>query len=210
MSTNDPFAPIPLFAVPIFPTQISGFDEHRDALLAHILDHKARYAGSQRSNRNAWHSGEEFVHKPNEHVAWVLKRALKFAHLALAKYYNNWATMDISLAGAWANVVGPGGWNAPHHHFPLHWSGVFYVSVGSMAHNPPGDPSGHIEFLNPTPWMGPMGQGGNFVISPKDGMAVLFPSSLYHFVHPHSSEEERVSIAYNLSLHPKNRQPLGV
>jgi len=209
MSQPDPFSPIQLFSSPIFPTQISGFEEHQAGLVAHILDHKSRQRGVMRSNRNAWHSGEEFALEPNEHVAWVLKRVLKFAHLALGKYYHGWQGLELSLGGAWANVLGPNGWNAPHHHFPLHWSGVFYVQVGGMAHNPPGDPSGHIEFLNPTPWMSPMGQGGNFVIAPKDGMTVLFPSSLYHFVHPHTSDEERISIAYNLALHPKGRKPFG-
>ncbi len=205
MSTPDPFAPISLFPLPIFPTVLAGFEPRQATMLQEILELRANYPGVKRSNRNAWHSGEEFLNHPSEHIAWMLQKAVKFGTMALAKYYDNWATTELGLAGAWANVLGNGGWNAPHHHFPLHWSGVFYVSVGSMANNPPGDPSGHIEFLNPTPWLSPMGQGGNFVYPPKPGLNILFPSSLYHFVHPHFTDELRVSVAYNLVITPKRR-----
>ena len=203
MSTPDPLAPVPLFACPIFPTVLAGFEPRAAPLLREILKLRASYPGVMRSNRNAWHSGEEFLKHPSEPVAWVLQRVVKFATLALAPYYDQWKHSELALAGAWANVLEEGGWNAPHHNFPLQGSGVFYVSVGSIAGNPPGDPSGHIEFLNPTPWLSPMGQGGNFVVPPKPGLTVLFPSSVYHFVHPYKGVEPRVSVAYNLLIRPR-------
>lgn len=203
MSTPDPFAPQLLFPMPIYHTVLAGFEVHQAPLLAEILDLQRRYPGVTRSNRNAWHSGEEFLRHRSEHVAWVLARAVKFAQGALASTYGGWRTHELKLAGAWANVLGPGGWNAPHHHFPLPWSGVFYVSTPGIAENPPGDPSGHIEFLNPTPWLSPMGQGGNAAYRPKPGLTFLFPSSLYHYVHPHAAAEPRVSIAYNLTVVPR-------
>jgi hypothetical protein len=67
------------------------------------------------------------------------------------------------------------------------------------------DMSGMIEFLNPTPWQSAIGRGGNFFYAPKDGLALLFPASLLHFVHPHASAIPRVSIAFNLNIVPRPR-----
>jgi uncharacterized protein (TIGR02466 family) len=172
-------------------------------LVREILDLKQRYPGVTRSNRNAWHSGNEFLEHKNEHVAWLLGKVIKFAQHAVGRYYQNWATSELRLVSAWANVLEKGGWNAPHHHFPCHWSGVFYVSVGATGTGLD-DPSGLIEFLNPTPWLSAINQSGNFVCVPKDGLMFLFPSSIYHFVHPNFTSNQRISIAFNLEVHPKS------
>jgi len=182
---------------------VAGFEEHREALLGDILELRSRHTGIVRSNRLAWHSGEEFLHHRSEHVAWLLGKLIKFSRHVLGRYYQQWATQELVLASCWANVLESGGWNAPHHHHPCHWSGVFYVSVGSVS-TTPGDPSGMIEFLNPTPWLSSIGQGGNFVYGPKNGLMLLFPAPLYHYVHPHHGDSVRVSIAYNFNVQPKS------
>lgn len=202
MDPATPFSPTPLFAFPLFSTGFAGFEERREPLLNEILALRAAYPGVVRSNRNAWHSGEEFHRHRSEHVAWVLQKVLKFARIALAPYHDSWSRTELQLASGWANVLEPGGWNAPHHHLPCAWSGVFYVSVGQLGARP-GDPSGMIEFLNPNPWQSQFGQGGHRAFAPKDGTLFLFPSSLVHFVHPHATEEVRVSIAYNFNVVPK-------
>ncbi|MDP2316258.1 MAG: TIGR02466 family protein [Pseudomonadota bacterium] len=204
MSAPDPLAPIPLFSFPLFSSVIAGFEEHRAPLLAEILDLKRQYPGVVRSNRNAWHSGDEFLAHKSEHVAWLLQKVTRFGRFALARYHDNWASSELQLGGCWANVLEPGGWNAPHHHVPCHWSGVFYVSVGTLG-TKPGDPGGMIEFLNPTPLLSAVGQGGSHAYAPKDGLMLVFPSSIYHFVHPHAGDEIRVSVAYNFNVVPKPR-----
>lgn len=204
-SPLDPLAPMPLFAFPLFTSVIAGFEQHREPLVSQILELRSRHPGIVRSNRNAWHSGDELAAHPNEHLAWLLQKVTKFGRLALARYHDNWASNELQLGACWANVLEPGGWNAPHHHFPCHWSGVFYVSVGQLGarHAGPGDPSGMIEFLNPTPWQSVLGQGGNVVYGPKDGLMLLFPASIYHFVHPHHTNDLRISIAYNFNVVPR-------
>jgi uncharacterized protein (TIGR02466 family) len=201
---SDPFTPTPLFAFPLFSSVVAGFDAHREPLLAEILALQSREPGIRRSNRNAWHSGDAIQSIHSEHVAWVLDKVLTFGRLALGKYYQDWANAELKMGSYWANVLGPGGFNAPHHHFPQHWSGVFYVSVASVSGTTE-DMSGMIEFLNPTPWLSAIGRGGNYFYAPKDGLALLFPASLLHFVHPHASEIPRVSIAFNFNVVPRPR-----
>ncbi len=202
MPPSDPFPPTPLFPFPLFSSVIAGFEEHRQPLLDGILELRRQHPGITRSNRNAWHSGDEFLHNRDPDVAWLLQKILKFARYTLGRYNDGWSGADLVLASAWANVLGPAGWNAPHHHFPCHWSGVYYVSVGQGG-SQRDDPASMIEFLNPTPGLAAIGQSGNFLHAPKDGLILLFPASLYHFVHPHATDDLRVSIAFNLNVSPK-------
>jgi uncharacterized protein (TIGR02466 family) len=199
---SDAFTPMSLFAYPLYAGVISGHERHNPPLLAHILDLASRHPGRTRSNRNAWHSGDEFANSRDEHIAWVLQQIMEYATRALANSYQDWATADLRLVQYWANVLGPGGWNAPHHHFPTHWSGVYYVSVGPTG-NGKDDFSGMIEFLNPSPVHSLLGRAGNFAYAPREGLTLLFPASIVHFVHPHTNDKPRVSIAYNLTVVPK-------
>lgn len=180
---------------------VGGWEQHRAPLVAEILAHRDRDPGIARSNRDAWHSGEAFQRQPSEHVLWVLQHVHRFALGALGRYYDQWARHEPKLGAYWANVLPPGGWNAPHHHFPQHWSGTYYVSVGRVG-GTPGDPSGMIEFLNPSPVQAAW-HAGNFAVAPKDGMLVLFPSAIVHLVHAHANPEPRISLAYNLNIAAK-------
>ncbi len=200
--SSDPFTPLNLFAFPLFSSLIGEADKHKDALVTEILDLQGRYPGAKRSNRNAWHSADEFLASKNPHIGWVLNNATTFAKRSLARYYQDWATQEIRLGHYWANVLGRDGWNTPHHHFPTHWSGCYYVSVGQVGTSAE-DMSGMIEFLNPTPWQAAWNRSGNFAIAPKDGLMLLFPASLLHFVYPHNSDDLRISMAYNFTVYPK-------
>jgi uncharacterized protein (TIGR02466 family) len=201
MGNADPFEPIPLFAFPLFSTMVPGFPQQNPALLAEILDHRAQHAGAKRSNRNAWHSGEEFLQLRSASIGWLLQNVTRFARQALAPYYDDWAHKELRLGSYWANVVGPGGFNAPHHHVPQSWSGVYYVSAAGVVPDAE-DMAGWIEFINPNPTQSQWGSG-NFGYAPRTGMLLLFESSLTHYVHPHHSDELRVSVAYNLNVFPK-------
>jgi uncharacterized protein (TIGR02466 family) len=201
---SDAFTPIPLFAFPLFVTIVGGAQQHKDALVKEILDLERKHPGIRRSNRNAWHSGEEFLASRSEGVAFVLQNATNYARQALGRYYQGWATSELKMGSYWANVLRAGGFNAPHHHHPTHWSGAYYVQVPQVG-NGQDDLSGMIEFLNPTPWNTLGGTAGNFGYGPKEGMVMLFPASLVHYVHPHASEQPRISIAFNFSVVPKPR-----
>jgi hypothetical protein len=82
----------------------------------------------------------------------------------------------------WFNVNTPGeytGWHA-HHRWPR--VAVLYVSV----------PAGVIEFR----------QGGAYwTESPQAGDLLVFPGSLEHRVLPNTSEQVRISIAFNFKRH---------
>jgi hypothetical protein len=106
------------------------------------------------------------------------------------------ATLD-----GWINVNGPGDYNMPHYHPGNTWSGVYYIRTGSDVPNRP--TSGRIEFIDPRTRCDALGpkdglrHSGSIWISPVDGMLLIFPSYLEHYVHPYQGSGERITLAFN-------------
>jgi uncharacterized protein (TIGR02466 family) len=94
--------------------------------------------------------------------------------------------------GSWANVLRKGDYNKIHNHPGALWSGCYYVSVGQPEPEPAFN--GWIEFQDPRP--GNI-HGGKERIEPAEGMLLLFPGWLNHYVNPFSGSGERISIAFN-------------
>lgn len=103
----------------------------------------------------------------------------------------------------WLNINPLGGFNRPHiHPQPSFFSGCFYVKV-------PKD-SGNIVFMNTTNALDyhicdmykeyNRYNSARYTYVPKSGSLILFPSWITHFVEPNLSNEERVSIPFNIKL----------
>ena len=77
-------------------------------------------------------------------------------------------------------------------------SGVFYLNV-------PGD-SGDIVFRDPRPGANHAPRrlfkddGDSEFFTPSEGLIILFPSYLEHFVLPNRSDGDRISMSFNLTL----------
>jgi uncharacterized protein (TIGR02466 family) len=90
-----------------------------------------------------------------------------------------------------------------HNHPLYHWSAVFYVDMGEP--DPANPLSGLIEFQDPR---GPANMSGllgapfgsNYQVKPEAGEIILFPSWLYHWVHPYTGGGTRISTAWNIRM----------
>lgn len=101
----------------------------------------------------------------------------------------------------WANINGYKDTNAWHTHPKSVISGVFYVDANEK--------SGNLKFFNPyineisREWadhiknFNPMNDVDTEIM-PRSGLLILFPSFLPHSVNPNLSEEERISISFNI------------
>jgi uncharacterized protein (TIGR02466 family) len=97
---------------------------------------------------------------------------------------------------SWINMHDRGGFNFLHMHEGSLLSGSFYVRV------PPG--SGQFVFRDPRPGVilgsvkGGVPNGhADIHLTPSDGLLVLFPCWMEHYVEPHDSDEPRITIAFN-------------
>ena len=107
----------------------------------------------------------------------------------------------LDITNCWANVNLRGHSNRDHVHPNNYLSGVYYVTV------PEG--SGRILFRDPRAqamiFVPAVKQRSPFnsdehAITPEEGDLILFHSWLPHMVEPNQSDQERISIAFNVTL----------
>jgi uncharacterized protein (TIGR02466 family) len=196
-----------LFGTPVLSRVWPLAGDHNGALLRQIRAKRNAHAGVQISNRGGWQSADDLLHWGAESIAplgeWFRSCIFDIYATHHADAFQRYLT---SLGGklevdmnAWANINGRGDWNAAHNHRASHWSGVYYVQT-------PRD-CGKLALLDPRPSVNMMDTGNDMLdlfapvpatIQAVEGLTVIFPSWLQHYVAPHESDEERVSIAFNL------------
>lgn len=109
----------------------------------------------------------------------------------------------------WINVNGKNDYNVQHNHIGGFISGVLYVKTPENC--------GNIFFVDPLTSVRSAYEY-NFHVSgrlplnnvfskswcyePKEGLLILFPSWLEHYVEPNKSDEDRISIAFNIGVKP--------
>jgi uncharacterized protein (TIGR02466 family) len=185
------------FSVPVYTGMLPEFEELRAGLVDLALSLRARTAGVSISNRGGWHS-ETNLHLLDDDRARTLARGLiDFSETALRDSYAG-RPVRARITESWINVAGKGAWHSPHDHFPAHWSGVLYVSARHVLAAAEDDRAGRIELLNPIPLARAFGLPSGVAYEPKDGLIILFPGPIQHLVHPNPSDEERISVAFNL------------
>ena len=197
------------FAIPIYSLHLDGdvAASERDALLARLRVLRDTTPGKIVTNRSAWHSENDLHRDPDPAVKKFMQHANAFVHGALASTYDNWSDADPTIVEAWAVLGGRGASHLPHAHAPALWSGVFYVSAESCLARDGSDPrGGKIEFANPVAGAASFGARTSITCEPKDGLFLLFPAMLLHWVNPNPSDAERVVISFNVMIEPRREK----
>lgn len=194
-----PTAPAPVLeSYDLFPTRI--WQSHLTPLAAHfdrwvgavLAMRAANPAPAGRTNRQGWNSEDmEVLEQPDF-------AALKFAVYSACSA----ALVEMGKGGAefflqsWINMHDRGGFNFLHMHEGSLLSGSFYLQV------PFG--SGQFVFRDPRPGVilssvkGGVPNGhADIHLTPSDGLLVLFPCWMEHYVEPHDSDEPRITVAFN-------------
>ncbi len=98
----------------------------------------------------------------------------------------------------WGTLLAGGGHQAPHIH-PFGWmSGVYYARLPDVA-DPSAEPeAGWIEFGRPGADFLCRAEPLTRLVSPYEGMIVMFPSYFYHRTVPFSDNTLRVSVAFDV------------
>lgn len=170
------------------------------ALVDQALKLREADSGIEKSNQGGWHStGNVFAGSDAALSALASKIRSAIRYLCHVSEPASTAEWSASLFG-WFNVNEHGDYAEPHHHSGNTWSGVYYVQTGSEVPTRP--TSGRIEFLDPRVRcdVGPkhgFSHTGTMAVTPKDGLMLLFPSYLEHFVHPYYGEGQRITLAFN-------------
>jgi uncharacterized protein (TIGR02466 family) len=181
----------------LFPTRI--WQARLDALQPRFAEWTSAALGLRavspepagRTNRSGWNSKEMDVLE--RHVWAALRQAV---HAACATALAEMGRHEAFHLQSWINLHDRGGFNFLHMHEGSLLSGSFYLKV------PAG--SGALVFRDPRPGVlhgiikGSVPNGHADVhLRPSDGLLVLFPCWMEHYVEPHDSDEPRVCIAFN-------------
>lgn len=191
--------------IPAFPTLIGKWLVPDAEVMNHelqtlILAEERKYPSLGRSNIGGWHSQTDFLSHADPAVAsldtwitWSVKQMVQ-ATAGPGAFDGR-----ISLS-AWATVCRAGAYHAPHSHPDSAWSGVYYVDAG--ASTPDRSLSGVLEFLDPRAGVEAVTAPGDpygepVRVRPEAGLIVIFPSWLYHWVHPYMGQTPRIAVSFN-------------
>lgn len=182
----------------IFPTDLYFVDiydqKENESYKEELLKLSRTNPGNIRSNRNAWQS--EITLWQNETFKPLLEKSSSIVQSIIADISEN--KPEFVIRSMWGNINPKGGYNLTHVH-PTGWlSAVYYVTLPEGCHG--------ITFEDPRPAKMMDFQNSCLVDDlyfnhqPQVGQLVLFPSWLPHFVNPNPTEENRISISFNVEL----------
>ena len=145
--------------------------------------------GVKKSNRGGWQS--ELYDSKNEMFEPLINEIREFcSNLPLN-------IKEIIIPQLWVNVNKRGDWNIIHQHGQYDLSGTYYVKV-------PKD-SGRLVFRDPRPaaignkfFVNRFDNGEFKNVNVMEGMLGIWPAYLDHFVEPSDTDEERISISFDI------------
>ncbi|MGV6806073.1 MAG: 2OG-Fe(II) oxygenase family protein [Ruegeria sp.] len=197
-----------MFGTPFFTFEVTGHEAIDTELLNEGQKLREQGKNASKSNKGGWHSTGNLFDQDAPCFSY-LSVAAKSAVYDAMKRIGAADPDSFSLKlFAWMNMNPTGAYNAPHTHPGAHWSGVYYVSQPEVEDKN----AGLIEFIDPRGdlpnWR--MLKARSFrqkrSFKPLPGELILFPSYLLHWVHPNTSQEDRVSIAFNATFSQKKKR----
>jgi len=166
-------------------------------LIDWIYNYQKNTDGVVHSNRGGWQSPSDFYLDDSfsEFADYILQNSLT----ALSHY-----DLMFKMANVWININRKGDYNVMHDHPNSVISGVLWVKTpekcGSLMFHSPRSFTQHLLLNNVDSEVAKeQNYCDYYTFNPKEGTMILFPSDLLHGVEPNESDEDRISIAFNLT-----------
>lgn len=151
------------------------------------------------SNKGGWQSTDLVGNKQFAPLAEIITEVVSL----LKEPYKIKESANFYISEMWLNINKPTNYNILHHHGDSFLSGVYYVSVppdaGKLWFR---HPSVAKTVINWNEYFDGLNEhnSNSWYVEPKAGDLIIFPSWLEHEVDQNNSNEERISIAFNLKL----------
>lgn len=190
-----------LFPSVVWYADIAGAEQLNTTLRAGIAVLRTEVKSIKRSNELGWHS------PTNVHTRALFKPlcdCIDRMGETISASMNAPRNRRLAIETFWVNISPKYAYNALHDHPQSLVSGVYYVQVNEQ--------SGALRFRDPragkriSPW--PIDKEkktdqrhwDRVTYQPIAGRLILFPSWLEHDVEANLSEQERISISFNMNL----------
>ena len=191
-----------IFPIPIHQFDVNGFSEIKDELIDYVYDCKKKDPiGVSLSNRGGWQSeGFEIINEDDVLELFLINCLSNFPPIK----------ESVQLRGyAWININKPGDYNIKHVHPTNNLSGVLWIKAPQN--------SGDIIFDSPNVFESFLENKSydddfkksiciddSYHFYPTEGRMIVFPSYLQHHVQENKSNEDRISVSFNIRLSNEN------
>ena len=185
--------------------QLPGHEQPNEALAKYIAEQEAREADYTARFRD-----QKLFESENRAVRWLKDQIDQTAAGFLRHVGVHWPVFWTYTG--WYNVNRYGDHHGPHTHPRCTMSGTYYVRVPSdqeQVEDPLARPA-CISFYDPRTGANMVTAGTEpdarsaYVVSPTAGTLLMWPSPMQHSVHPNFSKQHRISISFNLQMHPSD------
>jgi len=170
-------------------------DAYKEDLVDYLYDFSSKNESSSASNMGGWQSNSfmyrEQSFKPFRDLMWnTLEPYLLQITQQIEDLGDN--RPNLELYNVWFNINATDTFNMMHTHPHSIYSGVMWIKAPEDCGNLVlVDPSKHNVFgIVPT----------EYEFEPVEGNVIVFPSHLPHYVKPNNSDEDRISVSFNIVL----------
>ena len=187
-----------LFPSPVHIFDTDGFDEFKNNLIDYVYKLKKEDSkGFTISSRHGWQSKGFVLSDMNDLLHATILRGL-------GQFQSIKNTTEMRTS-AWVNINSPGAYNILHSHPKADLSGVMWIKApkdcGVISFLNPNEHSTYTEidsytqefkeqfFVHHAYWLPPL-----------EGRMIIFPSHLQHEVKENKSNEDRISVSFNITL----------
>jgi uncharacterized protein (TIGR02466 family) len=153
------------------------------------------------SNYGGWHSKQLTGHIPalNE-LFYNVKLRLN----ALHEFFNFRDDLNLNIDNCWVNINGKGHANSPHTHRGWTFSGVYYVTghanCGDLIIEHPSQQFPYHYTERPFKENSLERSMGVIHYAPEPCKLIIFPSWIKHYVLPNLTDDDRISIAFDVNF----------
>ena len=173
---------INMFSIPLTRYKCSWWKQKRETLLR-LLDEQELCQGDEQVLSD-YRSSEKYINT----ISDILSDELSwFAH--------DYKCNPI-IVRAWYERALPYMYHPTHNHGHGGYSAVLYIEYNPKYHRPTNFIAPFDHFIT----------GEQLVYEPdvEEGHLILFPSFLHHYTHPHTSEQRRTVLSFNLTVDQAN------
>ena len=191
-----------IFPIPIHQFDVNGFSKIKDELIDYVYDCKKKDPkGVSLSNRGGWQSeGFEIINEDDVLQLFLINCLSNFPPIK----------ESVELRGyAWININKPGDYNIKHVHPTNNLSGVLWVKAPQNSGDIVFDSPNNFEsYLENKSYIGDFKKSyfidDSYHCYPTEGRMIVFPSHLEHHVQENKSNEDRISVSFNIRLSNEN------
>ena len=187
-----------LFPSIIHQFDVNGFSEIQDKLIDYAYDLKKREPeGVSISNHGGWQSPDFRVNNEDDVLHYFIINCLA-----------GFPVIDESFnikVDAWVNINKPGDYNIKHNHPGVDLAGVLWIKCpqdcGVIVFDSPTGFQSHNEINSYNDnFKNENNLFHSYKFDPTEGKILIFPAHLNHHVKENKSNEDRISVSFNIRL----------